>query len=122
MLRVTAAQARAAAEVFDMDLEDVSEDSVSRAYRLAAKACHPDSGNYNPARWAAIRQSKEVLGVWIKAREAARGNGAARGGCRACGGSGFVQKRSAHGFGAGPRFMCVMCNGSGEPKKQENNE
>lgn len=122
-MHINAATAAAAAEALDLDLEELTEEQVSTAYRAASKGCHPNGGNYDPVRWAAITQAKEVLGRWLDARNRARATPCTpKGSCRACAGLGFIQKRSSSGFGQGPRMMCVMCNGSGTPKRPDREE
>ena len=121
MTYINAAVAASAAETLDLDLEEVTEEKVSEAYRKASKTCHPNGGTYDPVRWAAITDAKETLARWLAARARARGaEPSVKGACRACGGRGFIQKMQ--GFYTGPRLMCVMCNGSGNPKKPDREE
>lgn len=111
-----------ACEILGVEMEGLTQEEVDKAYREAAKECHPDTGKYDAARWTKIRAAKIELTGYLKRRKAALAPSAGRGNCRACGGSGMVQQRSKTGFGLGVRLMCVMCGGSGNVKQKDREE
>lgn len=119
---VNAAKATEACEVLAIDLEGLTAEGLKAAYRDAAKANHPDTGEYDAAKWAKIGWSKDVLERWLVLRAQANSpeTPGVRGDCRACAGKGFIQRRN--GFNFGPRMMCVMCGGTGNPKKHDREE
>lgn len=120
-MHVNAAKAYEAAGVLDLDVEGLTTDAITKAYRSASKGCHPDSGSHDAVRWARISWAKELLLKWLELRLKAREPlGGAKGSCRACGGSGRIQRRQ--GFGLGVPMQCVMCRGTGNVKQHDRDE
>jgi DnaJ-class molecular chaperone len=109
-------EAMAALELVEGD--EITELSVNKAYRLASKSCHPDSGTHDPAKWQRVSWAKELLLQQVAQRGTT--SEAAKGTCRACGGTGRIRRRT--GFSAGPVMVCAMCGGSGSPKIADREE
>lgn len=110
---ISAAKAAEAAKELGVELDTLSPDSLSKAYRTKARESHPDSGQYDPEKWARVSWSKEVLVRWLERQPAEERQAVvAKGDCRACGGTGRVPVKRA-GFGKPMTLQCVMCNGSG---------
>lgn len=119
---ITAAKASEAAEVLAVTLDGLTAKAVSDAYRTKAKSCHPDKhGNSQLALWAKVSWAKEVLERWVVTAPTEQPGLSAEGDCRCCGGSGRVAVRSS-GFGRPMTMLCVMCNGSGEMRKEPPDE
>ena len=116
---INAAKATEAAGILGVELETLSPDGLSRAYRTKARDHHPDSAeDYDPEAWARVSWAKEVLVRWLEHKLAHAPAKAEEpknlGDCRSCGGTGRVAVSKPKGFGAKPvTVMCVMCNGSG---------
>ena len=112
---ISAAKAAEAAKELGVELETLSPDSLSKAYRTASAKHHPDAARdlFNAEKWARVSWAKEVLVRWLERqppleREAVEN----KGDCRACGGTGRVPVKRT-GFGKPMTLHCVMCNGSG---------
>lgn len=114
---------QAAAEALDVELDTLTADQVERAYRSAAKACHPDTGNYDAVKWAAIGNAKTVLLALLERRATAAAPVTGHAGnCRACAGSGRIQTRAKGGFGMGVKMMCVLCSGTGNVQQKDRDQ
>lgn len=123
MRHVNTSKAQAAADALDIaDLYALTLDGLGVAYRAASKTCHPDSAKHDPRRWSEISHAKETLTHWLAAREKAKaGVLTPKGDCRACAGVGYTQLRSG-GFGQGARMRCVLCEGTGQQKRNDRDE
>lgn len=112
---VNTSVAAKAAEVLDLELEGLTKQMVTGAYRNAAKECHPDTGTFDPARWNAIGQAQKVLLDWLERRARALAPPAGPGGnCRACSGTGRIKQGLSK-----LQMLCVMCGGSGNTEKEK---
>lgn len=117
---INTAKATEAAKILDVELDALTLDGLTKAYRTKARDHHPDSADkYDAEAWARTSWAKEVLVRWIEqgfAKTAvASGSVENLGSCRSCGGTGRVAVTKPRGFGQRPvTMMCVMCNGSGE--------
>lgn len=117
---INAAKATEAAGILGVELDTLTPDLLSAAYRTKAREHHPDSADdYDPEAWARVSWAKEVLVRWIEqrpseAKPVTERAHEAKGDCRSCNGTGRVAVSKPKGFGAKPvTVMCVMCNGSG---------
>lgn len=118
---ITAAKASEAAEVLAVSLEGLTAEILSKAYRNAAKTCHPDQhGAEKLQLWARVSWAKEVLERWLKTRPAEEVPMTVNG-CRACDGKGRVPIKS-NGFGKPMTMLCVLCDGRGEVLDEKQDE
>lgn len=118
---VFAAKASEAAKVLGVELDGLTPDAVSKAYRSKAKTCHPDiHGTAKLADWARLDWANKVMDQWLKQNPAPKPSTeiANAGTCRACDGTGRVKLNSG-GFGRSLTMICVLCAGSGtvDPKE-----
>lgn len=113
---VNSSKAAQAATILGVELNGLTADALTRAYRTKAKDAHPDSAdNYDVRVWADVSWAKEVLVRWLESCGATQMDAIQDAGdCRSCNGSGRVAVGKPTGFKAKPvTLMCVMCNGSG---------
>lgn len=122
---ISAAKSAEAATVLGVELESLTPDKLSKAYRAKAKDCHPDKhGAEKLNDWARISWANDCLRHWLKSRppiiEPSESSAIIRGdACLTCGGTGRVNVRK-RGFGTPLPMQCVMCRGSGELSVEEN--
>jgi len=119
-MHINASKALEAAEALDLEVEGLTLDAVTTAYRTVAKTCHPDGGSYDAAKWARIGWAKDLLTNWINLRQAASTPPKGSGDCRACTGTGRVQTR--RGLSVGPTMFCALCNGTGNAVRRDRDE
>lgn len=108
---ITRTMAEEAAETLALDLSlPLTAEQVGQAYRLLAKAAHPDAGG-SPEAFAAVDRAKHVLLGWL-ARSPAPVDTLSDVGeqCYKCSGKGFVV--SQRGWRQ-MRVQCLMCRGAG---------
>lgn len=114
---VSPQKAAQALVIFDLTREELTPATLKGAYRTKAKECHPDYHGTNRLKeWSDLSWAKVILDELVK-REApapcASTEIANTGDCRACGGSGRVDVRTASRFGKPLTMQCVMCEGMG---------
>ena len=110
---INAAKASEAAKILGVELDSLTPNVLSGAYRQAAAAAHPDAAceNYDAQRWASVSWAKEVLIRWLERREKEE-PAAHADKCRACDGLGRIPVSRAT-FGKPMTMLCVMCKGNG---------
>lgn len=116
-------KAQEAASVLELKLLGADEADVKRAYRTAAKTCHPDHhGKEKLQQWSRVSWAYEVLKHWLRQNppeDNRLDEQLAAGDCRACGGTGRVDVRKTN-FGTALKMQCVMCRGLGTLIPEEN--
>lgn len=107
-----------AARVFGLNPNTYTIDDVTAAFRKESKTCHPDSEAHDPVKWQRIIWARVTLADWLRLRPEPRRLGVAAplGSCRACNGSGRIKQSS------GLKMFCVLCDGSGNRKVEEQEE
>jgi DnaJ-class molecular chaperone len=115
-------KAKKAASILGLQLPELTELQVARAFREMAKECHPDQHGYGKLEeWSNISWAKEVLTHWVKKHPADEGKAAIfKGGdCLNCLGTGRVKVRKS-GFGIPLTVQCAACRGLGTIINEEN--
>lgn len=105
--------ARVADEVWDQQpitLDGMTEDTLNRAYRTAARYTHPDTGG-TLEQFAAVDRAKHILIRWLAQRPTAAVDAVIGGLCAHCEGAGNV--RVQRGFRS-MRVSCPKCHGTGD--------
>lgn len=117
---ISAAKAQCAAGVLGVELEGLTPDILSKAYRQKAKVCHPDHhGTKELALWSRVSWANDCLKFWLKQRPPEPVVGEiAENACRACSGVGRVPVGT--GFRKLLTIQCVMCRGLGTIIPEEN--
>lgn len=119
---ITAAKASEAAEVLGVELNSLTPKGLTKAYRDKAKTCHPDHHGVSELQtWARVSWAKEALERWLKATPTLAPELVAQGDCRCCGGTGRVNVSSTR-IGKPLTMLCVMCDGSGELRREAPDE
>lgn len=99
----------------------LSKESLTVAYRQAAKVTHPDSGGSLEA-FAAVDRAKHILLHWLdrSAVEEAKPHGGVAP-CPRCDGKGYMELRGSR-FGSIMRKQCPTCQGNGEIYDEKNKD
>jgi DnaJ-class molecular chaperone len=108
-----------AAQALGLELDELTDSKLKKAYRDAAKSCHPDQhGSDKLSEWARISWANDCLKHWLK-HAAPKPTESPTGkevmnpdACRSCDGSGRINVRQ-RGFGKPLTMQCVMCEGEG---------
>lgn len=118
---VSAAKAREAADVLEVELNSLTSSALSKAYKKKAKECHPDHHKSERlSMWARVSWAKDCLTMWLERNPMPVAEPEVKqGDCRACGGTGRVNARRA-GFGTPLTMSCVVCKGLGTVIPEEN--
>lgn len=112
-------KAEEAAGVLGLPLEGLTDDVLKKAYRSAAKDCHPDHhGTDKLQQWSRVSWAKGCLDNWLAHHPVETAvEIQLTGDCGACGGSGRV--RVGTGFSK-LTMQCVICKGLGTVLAEEN--
>lgn len=119
---ITTAKAAQAASILDVSLEGLTSDMLGSAYRVKAKACHPDHhGQSCMEQWSRVSWANECLKLWLARPQTYTAPPTLPKGpdCLRCGGTGRIAMKR-RGFGAPTTMACVNCRGVGSVEPEEN--
>jgi DnaJ-class molecular chaperone len=102
-------KAKDAAFDLEVELEGLTQDALTAAYRAKARQHHPDAGG-DPAMFVRVDRAKHVLAAWLERVPEADPTLKVED-CSNCEGTGFIKIQ--RGFRA-LRRQCPSCYGSGE--------